>query len=390
MTLTKIAGSPKAASTATSASAKKRIYGLDIAKLLAMFQVVFIHFAFYTNDVANTFISRSVLSLTVTCVPLFIAVNGAILFNRPFNMRKHVSRTITTVVLLFIWRAIHLVALRTLGAPELTPKTFISALAGANIDGYILGHFWFLYALISLYILFPILKYAWDNCRQLLYPLVLSLFLLYSCVDGIRTIVLLISPNYYDRFADAFNALSAFRPLFENGYLLLYFLGGGLLLEKITAQQDSLSSNVSNKKLIISSIVLMAGSALLTCIAKEVQYQNGFGPFGVTYGYWLPSTVLLTFSVLYLCVYIGKKLTPPHIICRVLSLLGSGTFAVYMLHIPAITLFASFESLLIPAQLTRNALFAMQSLWAFLIYIGLLLIGLLLRKLPLINKLLEL
>ena len=87
---------------------RKRLLGLDIAKLLAMFQVVYIHFAFYTKDVANTDLSRAVLSLTVACVPIFIAVNGALLFSRPFDSRKHMRRVASSIALLFVWRAIHI------------------------------------------------------------------------------------------------------------------------------------------------------------------------------------------------------------------------------------------------------------------------------------------
>lgn len=364
-----------------------RIPGLDITKVFAMFQVVYIHFAFYTNNVANTFLSRSVLSLTVTCVPLFIAVNGAILFSRPFNMRKHVRRTITAVVLLFLWRAIHLIVLRSLGAPELTPVQFASALIGGEAEGYVLGHFWFLYALVRLYVLFPLLKLAWDKYRRALYPLLAALFILYSCVDGIRTGLLMVSGDLYDGLAGIFNGFFAFTPLFAEGYLVLYFVGGALVFEYFKSLQttEGVTATPPARKPTAFALSIVFVSSLLTVLVKQLQYVHGLGAFGVSYGYWLPSTVALTFAFLLIFLVAGKAIARPRLV-RVFTVLGSGTFAVYMMHIPALQLFAQLEPLLV-TQATGNALFVTQTAWAFLIFAALLLVGLLLKRIPFVGRL---
>lgn len=364
----------------------KRIPGLDIAKVFAMFQVVYIHFAFYTNNVANTFASRSVLSLTVTCVPLFIAVNGAILFSRPFDMRKHVRRTIAAIVLLFLWRAIHLIVLRSLGAPELAPVQFASALIGGEAEGYVLGHFWFLYALVRLYVLFPLLKLAWDKYRRALYPLLAALFILYSCVDGIRTGLLMVSGDLYDGLAGIFNSFFAFTPLFSEGYLVLYFVGGALVFEFFKSLQNPEGTTATlSRKPVALALALAVVSSLLTVLVKQLQYVHSLGTFGVSYGYWLPSTVALTFAFLLLFLVAGQAIARPCLV-RLFTVLGSGTFAVYMMHIPALQLFAQLEPGLV-AQATGNALFVTQTGWAFLIFVALLLAGLLLKRIPFVGRL---
>lgn len=371
----------------TAPDSRKRLLGLDIAKLLAMFQVVYIHFAFYTKDVANTDFSRAVLSLTVACVPIFIAVNGALLFSRPFDARKHMRRTASAIALLFIWRAVHIVAYRLIGAPGLSLSQTLAALVGTNVEDYPTGHFWFLFSLIKLYVLFPILKFVWDGHRVLLLPVVACLLILYSGVDGVRMLVLVFSSDLYMRLGDAFDAFSNFRPFFGEGYLLIYFLGGPCVLE--------LYKNVKILKAdgrgwasylpAISIALIFAASALTVCIAQE-QYMADLGVFGLSYGYWLPSTVVLTFAALYFSLWLGDLLKQG----KLLPLLGSGTFAVYMMHMPVLVLFGENEYLFIANGLTDNALFLVQTFWATVIFVALLLIGLLLKRAPVVGRLFSL
>ncbi len=374
----------------TTTGSRSRLLGLDLAKLVAMFQVVYIHFAFYTDDVSNTDLSRSVLSLTVACVPIFIAVNGALLFSRPFDSRKHARRLTSSIVLLFAWRAIHVALYRLIGAPDLSLSQTLAALIGFNVDGYPTGHFWFLFSLIRLYILFPLLKFVWDKNRKLLFPVIACLLLLYSGVDGARMLVLLHSNDLYESLDDAFDAFSNFRPFFGEGYLLIYFLGGPCILElfkKLKSQGQRVRCRGGRFVCapMVSALLVLIGAALTVFMACE-QYQAGLTVFGVTYGYWLPSTVVLTFSALYMFLWLGDFLKQG----RLLPLLGSGTFAVYMMHLPALVLFQENEHLFIANELGDGMLFLVQTFWAFAIFVALLLMGLLLKRIPVIGNLFSL
>ena len=370
-----------------AAPSRKRLLGLDIAKLLAMFQVVYIHFAFYTKDVANTDLSRAVLSLTVACVPIFIAVNGALLFSRPFDSRKHMRRVASSIALLFVWRAIHIACYSLMDAPRLSLSQTLAVLIGSNVEGYPTGHFWFLFSLIKLYILFPILKFAWDEHRRLLLPIAVCLLILYSGIDGVRMLVLVFSSDLYTRLGDAFDAFSNFRPFFGEGYLLIYFLGGPCVLESYRSlkSREAESKEMASHLPAIALALVLVTSALTVYVAR-VQYEAGLGVFGVSYGYWLPSTVVMTFAVLYLLLWLGDRLKQG----RLLPLLGSGTFAVYMMHMPALVLFGENEHLLIAGGLTDDVLFLVQTLWTLGIFAALLAAGLLLRKVPVVGRLLSL
>ena len=77
---------------------RERIQYLDIIKVIAIFLVVFCHFVLLAETVpANLFM--------VSCwagVPLFFMVNGALLFTRPLNLKKHIRKTNCSFIFLHL------------------------------------------------------------------------------------------------------------------------------------------------------------------------------------------------------------------------------------------------------------------------------------------------
>lgn len=363
----------------SSLSSKSRLPGFDVAKIFAMFQVVLIHFSFYTNSFANTALSRAITSFTVTCVPLFIAVNGALLLNRSYNYKNHLARIIKYVILLFAWRLIHIALYNAEGAPRLPLTDFLALAISGNSDGYPLGHFWFLYALIGLYLLFPLIKLAWDKDRAALIPVCAAIAFLFCGVDFLRIITLLVNPFMYEKLSTFFGAFSSFNPLSSVGYLILYFIGGAYISEPYMSPSGS-SSDERKRTGTTLPIFALVLCWLVTAIVNEAQYANGSPAFGVDYGYWLPSTVIATFSLLLL--FLKTNYQSGHF-SSTTKILGGSTFAVYMLHMPAIVMFAKIESGVLAQQFSGNLLFIVQLLSCALLYIALLLFGCLLKKIPL-------
>lgn len=141
-------------------------------------------------------------------MPLFIAVNGALLLNRSYNYKNHLARIIKYVILLFAWRLLHIALYNVEGAPRLPLTDFLALVISGNSDGYPLGHFWLLYALIGLHLLFPLIKLAWDKYRAALIPVCAAITFLFCGVDFLRIITLLVNPFMYEK-------LSTFLALFH-------------------------------------------------------------------------------------------------------------------------------------------------------------------------------
>lgn len=150
--------------------ARERIQYLDIIKVIAIFLVVFCHFVLLAETVpANLFM--------VSCwagVPLFFMVNGALLFTRPLNLKKHIRKTLTIYAVLLAWRVIYLFAIGAINHVPLDGfgknELFLYLFAFGNLDGIGTGHLWFIEALLAVYIVFPLLRicFDWEHGRGLI------------------------------------------------------------------------------------------------------------------------------------------------------------------------------------------------------------------------------
>lgn len=168
---------------------------------------------------------------------------------------------------------------------------------------------------------------------------------------------------------------------------MLVFVGGAFISDRVASIKQGKTDGKGGPGLGIIVVATLV-SSILTCLIHEAQYRNGSGAFGVDYGYWLPTTLLLTLSLFTLLLQIdfrGEKRRA--VFGKAVAALGSGTFAVYMLHMPALVVFAKVESGYLCTQFSGNALFLAQTATALLLYALLLLIGLLLKKIPFIGSL---
>ena len=88
---------------------RQRCAYLDIVKFVAMLCVCLYHFPLtahvaYSDPLGGTaLISRYFRGLNVVCVPLFMMVNGALLLNSRFDLKKHALRTVKLVIGVYVW-----------------------------------------------------------------------------------------------------------------------------------------------------------------------------------------------------------------------------------------------------------------------------------------------
>ena len=87
----------------------KRIDNIDLLESIAMFFVIVYH---TKSDISHNILEEHstvdnidycVRSILSTCVPLFFFCNGFLLFNRPFDLKKHLTKTFKLFALALIW-----------------------------------------------------------------------------------------------------------------------------------------------------------------------------------------------------------------------------------------------------------------------------------------------
>ena len=88
---------------------KERIQWIDLMESIAIYFVLFYHDKIYSIDILSSqatfqmYILYYVQTILATCVPLFLFVNGFLMFKKDFNLKKHLFKLIKLIILAYIW-----------------------------------------------------------------------------------------------------------------------------------------------------------------------------------------------------------------------------------------------------------------------------------------------
>lgn len=216
---------------------RKRIDYLDILKAIAIFLVVFCHFVLLSETVgANLFMCACWMA-----VPIFFMVNGALLFARPLNIKKHLKKTGGVYGVLVVWKLIYMLAIPPLTAGSLNGvsagEVFNYLFLFGELPGIINGHLWFIEALLAVYVVFPLFRilYDWETADGRKAPTggLTCFFAIASltCTNGFHSFEVLgdMLRKAGLPFSISLNSVSAFQPFGKYGNMLGFFLLGALL-----------------------------------------------------------------------------------------------------------------------------------------------------------------
>ena len=243
----------------------KRLSHIDLLESIAIFFVLFYHGTLYSYDflqhniVTNylLYFSRTILSV---CAPLFFFVNGYLLLNKQFDLKKHIKKTVRLVVLTFIWAFLLMPIYLLIAGKPLNMETI--RLAVLNLDvHWRMNYFWFIGSLVCIYILFPALKAMFDKSK--------ASFIFFTVICAIVTFGLVlanqvlsfIGPLTRHYLGDlCYPAIVMFNP-FNGiyGYTFVYFCIGGL----IYSYEGRILSVKKSKRNLISVFGIIISSACL-------------------------------------------------------------------------------------------------------------------------------
>lgn len=233
---------------------------LDLLKAIAIFFVVLYHFNSIPTDLlkhltASQLVNYWFKALLSCCVPVFFFVNGALLLNKPLDVKKHYLKTLKIIPLCFLWGAITLFVMQFAKHQLLTVSQFFTYL-WAWKSGWI-NHLWFLQALFVVYALAPLIALAFQQHRTLFYIFfgVLMIF-----TFGNTLLIMLVNSFAYcfnmpplARTFNFFNSFHPFRGIY--GYTIGYFMLGGIAF--------SLRNQYQQGKHRIGAVIVIALASLL-------------------------------------------------------------------------------------------------------------------------------
>lgn len=317
---------------------EKQRYGyLDLLKVIAMLCVCLYHFpmiaptAYVRPFPVQTLLSRYLRLFDVMGVPLFMMVNGALLLNRPFRLKRHALRCAMLMGGVYVWYILTMVCGHAWqSGPGFVVQNWRGILYSAQYlteyGGIGTSHLWFIPMLAALYLLVPLIRAAMDSADEQIRRGLLF------CLGGLGLFAFALRDIGHVRAAVPvlrsldLSGLEAFNPFRGHyGAMLVYFVLGGLLhraYERMLRVPPALCAGL----VLGGSLALFAEWYLVT-IRTEAMYDIVFG------GYSCLPTLMMTLGV-----FMGAaRLDAKRGISRgrlggAISLVGRNTLAIYYLH----------------------------------------------------------
>ena len=157
---------------------QKRIIYLDVLKLLATFAVIILHVAAIhwnteSPDSFNWNVFNFYDSIVRWAVPIFVMISGALFLDnsKELDIKKLYKKNILRIITAFIfWSAFYAAIICIFGdSSKLNIKSFLGR--------FIVGHYhlWFLYMIVGLYIMTPVLRKITKDIKTTEYFLIISI-----------------------------------------------------------------------------------------------------------------------------------------------------------------------------------------------------------------------
>lgn len=365
-------------------SETKRLRSLDLLKTVAVICICALHFPWcgdmeFAPDMALLpAVKRFFFAFNACAVPLFMAVNGALLLNRPFDGKKHLKNTAVLFAQYVVWRAVTIILIglyQGLDFSAYNLTTWVNALVLLqDFPDVNVNHLWFMPMLICIYVWLPALRSLFSRLDEkggmwLIMPLMGALLVFCFLFEDL----MLIQPVIPFFNAAKLGGWQVFLPLSGTRYcsMLFYFLMGGLAVR------------YSDKLRRLPTLLYAAGiAAALVLLYLEWRLNSSYS--GETYDNVFLSYDNLPCALLTVCVFAAALKCEDYLagkptLCKILQTVGSNTMTVYYLHwILAATV---FERLRIADGFIFNLLKAV-ALTAVCT-----LIGVLFKKIPVLRKL---
>lgn len=237
-----------------SAGAGRR-WDYDLLRVASMLGVVYLHTAAGALRQLGTplwHFSNLISSLATAAVPLFFMLSGALLLAHPKTAELHTlftKRLPKVLVPLLVWSAVVVAATAVLSGPQAALDKLIPLLNTPAMVPY-----WFLYALVPMYLISPFLKVMADGLSQRQWNYLIGLWLVFTILWSSVTDLL---PTGNLR-----TALTQHWTLnldFIGGYLGYFLLGARLeRLERLPSRRTLWGSAA------VCFVIIAAGTAWLS------------------------------------------------------------------------------------------------------------------------------
>lgn len=300
----------------------KRYIFIDLLKCIAIYFVILLHL-FPVNDIIynpslDIYISY-IIRLFIEGVPIFLIVNGYLLINKPLDNKKHFKKILKMILLILIWQAIYTMVISRIEGDDITKIEFIESI----FNNYYCGVLLFLKRLVAVYLIFPILKYLYDNNEKLYNYLFIITAIFTIGLNFINlgfNFVIYLNSDFkiiINSINDFMHELNIFN--LDYYYYLYYFMLGALIFR----YENKLMKNLKKISILsIISIVFIILYAIIGSLARKWTFQNNYAYYTIFY-----SIVLIDLFLLFSKIKYNNR-----ILISIIKLIGKNTLGIFIIH----------------------------------------------------------
>lgn len=322
------------------AAQKGRIEYIDVLRVLSALSVVFLHTAAGSlrgNTGSVVWHTANVLTgIMSISVPIFFMISGAMVMSSKKTLSiayTYKKRVVRMAVPFLVWS---LFAVIYYQAVNLYTTGAVNWWEAAKKLAYMPGqavtvHLWFMYALIPLYLLSPILKRLVDAMNESLGRYMFVLWIVFSSV--LPTIASFLPVKYQTMF----QLSPDFNMNFMNGYLGYFLIGYYLFI-----YDKKISKKLLTGVIIIDTAVISLGTWWKT--VETDSYSEVFKTY--------PRLFILILSIavfMYIKSLMEERHLPP-LGSGILQVLSMTSFGIYLMHNLIVDFVSSFMTNLWPAD----------------------------------------
>ncbi len=358
---------------------KEREVGIDLLECVAILLVIMCHSPIYSCYIIGdaspiNYLRFFLKTLIAPCVALFFFANGYLLFNREFNLKKHIYKILKLVTLCFVWGLIKILILMPIRNEYLTPIEILRGLWDWKL-GWI-ESLWFIGTLVCIYLFFPLLKTAYDNKKNVFYYFLIMCTIFTIGNSFLNESASIALTTFFNKTTplEGFNFFNFFNP-FRNlyGYAFAYFCIGGLVYNF----KDKILAVKPLKRNIIAVITMIVSCLCLWGIG--IYYTKTLNRMWdlIWNGYDTVFTLINVICIYVLCLNLKKDV-------GLIRLISCNTLGIYFVHEIFINLTKGYIE-----QYPFLCNFSFNIVYAIIILILSLLIVILMKKIPIINRLVK-
>lgn len=302
---------------------KARLANIDLIKVIAIVWVLALHVGVWNIDFLHGNFGHQIpqymMRLLSEGVPIFVMVNGFLLFkSKSFSLKKHARKMIKILILFVLWATI-LIFTKGLGKEKLTILLVLNYILTTSVGSKYTGVLWFLENLLAIYFIFPILKFVFDNQYKL--------FLLLFCIVAFFTVginllsvgadlIYIFVPNDFLKNIQFF--LGRINPI-GNGEYLFFMMLGGVILNNL----DSIKS-----KRFVWIIIGLLAWIFMSAIGLFISYKTS-NIYNEAFGYCSVFTLFILVGLFALTLgYTDKE----RWYNKIVTSMAKSTFGIYFIH----------------------------------------------------------